>query len=72
MTPAEIRLLKEHITQKTVEDLAVYLDNWMKFNKQPDKQCIITVKAMKADRIPPDEQANQILSSLVDWFAYGN
>lgn len=72
MTPAEIRLTKEHVTQKAVEHLAVYLDAFMKTNKQPSKDCVKAVEQMRRERCSPDEQAKQILCSIIDWFAYGN
>lgn len=72
MTPAEIRLIKENITQENVDDLVDYLYNWLFLQRQPDKGLLTQLIQMKKDNIPPHEQVKQILGSLYDWFACGN
>lgn len=72
MTPAEIRLIKEHVTQQNVDDLALYLDNWMKASKQPSKNCVKQAVLMTDDDVEPHAQVTQLLGSIYDWFAYGN
>lgn len=72
MTPTEIKLAKEHVTQASVNVFAQYMDNWMRVYKQPDKKLEWQVTIMIRDKVSPDGQMTVLLGSVYDWFSCGN